>query len=390
MKLIIGMGVSGKAAAALLTKNGIPFVAVDRNGPLYDTADVPLDLISQVILSPGIPRSHPLVQRALQNGIEVIGELEMALREVKNRCIGITGSNGKTTTCSLITHVLTYCGLKARAVGNIGAALSDYLLHQDPSEILIIELSSFQLETLFSKKMELGVVLNITPNHLDRHASREEYAFAKIGMRRCVEKLLISKQVQRDWNVDAEVFDASTLFSAEYRQFGVQNVQAAERVCAHLGISQADFLAALPTFQKPLHRMEFLGEKNGRIYYNDSKATSVEAVVHGVSLLQSTGILIAGGVHKGASYKPWIASFRGKVRKIIAFGAAAPLMEAELAADLPLERVATLEEAAERAAAVAERGEFILLSPGCSSYDQFVDYQHRGDAFRKWFKKEMT
>jgi len=390
--LIIGFGVSGKATAALLSARGIPFVAVDKHGPVIDAPDFPLDLISQVILSPGIPQSHPIVQRAIKAGIEVIGEMELALRLVSNRCVGVTGSNGKTTTCSLITHALNFCGVKTRAVGNIGAALSDYLIHADAQEILVIELSSFQLETLTAKKLELGVILNITPNHLDRHASMEEYAMAKIGIQRCIQgALLVSTQVEQDWGKflgPHEIFDVAPIFPAEYIQLGIQNGLAAEMVCAHFGIRRPNFLAALATFKKPLHRMEFLGEKNGRLYYNDSKATSVEAVVHGVSLLNGQGVLIAGGVHKGASYQPWIEKFKGKVKKIVAYGEAAAKMEVELSSSFPFERVDLLEEAANLAETVAEKGEFVLLSPGCSSYDQFKSYEHRGDAFRKWFKKE--
>jgi UDP-N-acetylmuramoylalanine--D-glutamate ligase len=391
--LIVGFGISGKASAALLEKRGIPWVAVDKKGPIFDSADYPLDSISQVILSPGIPRSHPIVYRAIKKGIEVIGEVELALRLVENRCVGVTGSNGKTTTCSLITHALNTWGVKAKAVGNIGSALSSYLLEADREEILVIELSSFQLETLQTRNLEVGVILNITPNHLDRHASMDEYAKAKLDLQNCLQgPLFISSQVDRNW-ADLlgmrVVFDEEGSGSTRYVEFGAQNVLAAEKVCAYFGVSKENFIKALPSFKKPPHRMEFLGEKNGLIYYNDSKATSVEAVMHGVSLLEGHGVLIAGGVHKGASYQPWIQSFAGKVKLIVAFGEAASKMEEELAADFSFKRVDGLSEAADFAASVAEKGEFILLSPGCSSYDQFKSYEHRGDAFRKWFKKEL-
>ncbi len=391
--LIIGFGISGKASSALLESRGIAWTAVDKNGPIFDSADFDLAGISQVILSPGIPQSHPLVCKAMDAGLEVVGEIELALRLIENRCVGVTGSNGKTTTCSLITHVLNACGMKAKAVGNIGSALSSYLVNADRNEILVIELSSFQLETLHARKLELGVILNITPNHLDRHASMYEYAEAKSGLQRCVNgSLFISGQVERDWGhlfCDAQLFESDGEIPDEFACLGVQNVMAAEKVCAHFEISRENFLSALPSFKKPLHRMEFLGEKNGLIYYNDSKATSVEAVIHGVSLLKGHGVLIAGGVHKGASYQPWIRAFAGKVKTIVAFGASAAKMEEELGAYFSFKRVDVLEEASDFAASVAEKGEFVLLSPGCSSYDQFKNYEHRGDAFRKWFKKEL-
>ncbi len=392
--LIIGFGVSGKASAALLEKRGIPFAVVDQNGPVFDSPDFPLADISQIILSPGIPRTHPIVSRAIELGIEVVGEIEFALRLVENRCVGVTGSNGKTTTCSLITHVLNVCGLRAKAVGNIGSALSSYLLDADAGEILVIELSSFQLEALTARKFELGVILNITPNHLDRHASMEEYAEAKMGLQRCLDgNLFVSAQVDRDFAHllgERQVFDLGGHFPEEFKSLGMQNVCAAQKVCAYFGVSEQDFLAAIGSFKKPSHRMEFLGEKNGRLYYNDSKATSVEAVLHGVSLLNGPVILIAGGVHKGASYRPWIGKFQGKVKHIVAYGQAADTLEADLANNFSFEKVRLLDEAAVKAEQMSEIGDFILLSPGCSSYDQFKSYEHRGDAFRKWFKKELA
>ena len=176
--LVIGFGISGKSAAALLQKQGYTVVAVDKNPNLKaegieifpDSEDFPLDGYSLAILSPGIPLTHPLVRKALKAGIEVIGEIEFAFRFLKNRCIGITGSNGKTTTVTMIAHVLNACGKKARALGNVGASLTGYLLDPDAEEILVIELSSFQIETLETRCLEAAGILNITPNHLDRYA----------------------------------------------------------------------------------------------------------------------------------------------------------------------------------------------------------------------------
>ncbi len=177
MILIIGYGVSGKGAMSLLNKQGVAAVAVDRKpeaGVFLDSADFPMEGISQVIVSPGVLPSHPLVQKARSLGLEVVGEIEFALRFTQNRCVGVTGSNGKTTTTLLIVHALRAAGIKARAVGNVGTALSSYLLESDPEEILILELSSFQLETMRAKKLDAAVYLNLSPNHLDRHASMEE------------------------------------------------------------------------------------------------------------------------------------------------------------------------------------------------------------------------
>src|SRR5579863_9723330 len=204
MILVIGFGVSGKAVMSLLQKKGISAIAVDKNpasGVALDTADFPMEGISQVIVSPGILPTHPLVQKAKKLGLEVIGELEFALRLTENRCVGVTGSNGKTTTTLLIAHALHSAGIPARAVGNVGTALSSYLLDPNPREILVIELSSFQLETMQSKKFDCAVYLNLTPNHLNRHASMFEYATAKANIQNCLKpkrKLFVSDQV---WQV---------------------------------------------------------------------------------------------------------------------------------------------------------------------------------------------
>jgi len=371
--LILGFGVSGRATAALLKSRGLPFVAVDRNGPVLDAPDFPLHNISLVVLSPGIPPTHPIVQRALEKGIEVIGEVELAFRYLKNPCIGVTGSNGKTTTCSLIAHVLG-----CQAVGNIGSPLS--AVKHD--ELLVVELSSFQLETL-TKKFDLGIVLNIMPNHLDRYASMEEYARAKARLK--ADRLLISEQVARDWGglfSGAEIFEVARICPEVYTQLGVQNVVCAELVCAQFGVGKERFLEALQTFKKPPHRVEFVHEKEGIRYYNDSKATSVEAVLHAMGMMDRKVVLIAGGVHKGSSYRPWIG-FRDKVKKIVAYGEAGPILEEELDKDFVVERVLKFGDAVKCAKASAKTGECVLLSPGCSSYDQFNNYEERGDAFKK-------
>ncbi len=399
--LVLGFGVSGKASASLLRKEGYEVVAADKNpgpGVLPDRADLPLEGFSQVILSPGVPPTHPIVQRALAAGIEVVGEAEMAMRRVENRCIGITGTNGKTTVALLTEHVLNASGIKARAVGNVGLALSEYLLAPDKSEVLVIELSSFQLETLETKKLKSSVCLNITPDHLDRYPSMHEYAMAKAKIQDCSEKLFLSNQVVSEYGdcfkPSFEIFEhleetVAPIFSLEYIQLGVpekQNVQAAEALCREFGVGYEQFLKALTTFRKPHHRIEWVGEKRGVHYINDSKGTNVDAVLHAMELFKGPVILIAGGVDKGASYTPWIEKFQGVVKKIIAYGQAASKMEGELAAFFPFQRVEKFSDAFDAASCNAVSGDSVVLSPGCSSYDQFRDYKHRGDEFRNRFK----
>ncbi len=392
--LVIGYGVSGRAAAGLLQRQGIDVIAVDKKpelGVLPDTANVSFEEIGQVVLSPGVPSTHPLVQKALQRGIEVIGEIELGFRQIKNRCFGITAANGKTTTVLLTTHILNSAGKKARALGNVGDPISAYV--PDPEEILIVELSSFQLESLTSRCLDVGMVLNLTPNHLDRYGTMQAYVAAKARIRNCIKEggaLFISRQVEVEFGPffpGAENFEKEVdlINGLSYTKLGMpskQSVQAALLLCKRCGVTDADFLRGLETFQKPPHRIEWVAEIDGVSYYNDSKASNVQAVMHAVERLEGPIVLIVGGLHKGSSYLPWIA-FRGKVQQIIAYGQAAPLMELELASALPFRKVDRFAEAVQEAKIEAKEGDTVLLSPGCSSYDQFPSFEHRGEEFKR-------
>jgi len=412
--LVIGLGVSGKASAELLLFKGFSVIAADRrcealkNDPrtqeliqrglklVSDGDEFPLSPVSLVVVSPGIVPSHPLIQKAKIAGIEMLGEIELALRYLPNRCIlGVTGTNGKTTTVLLTAHILNAFGIKAAAVGNVGAALSGYALSPDKDEVLVVELSSFQLETLSIKPwFERAAILNITPNHLNRHASMEEYAEAKLRIGRCLKpggKLLISRQVQKDYNAGGVIFDAGLAFKGEADgvRWGAPegiNTAAARALCSFCKVPEKFIDSALKTFRKPPHRIEWVAEIDGIAYYNDSKASNVEAVIHGMALFPGPVILIAGGVDKGSTYAPWIPGFQGKVKKIVVFGESAQKMERELGANFALSRVSTLEEAVAAVRLTAARGDTVLFSPGCSSYDQFANFEERGERFKKIVK----
>jgi UDP-N-acetylmuramoylalanine--D-glutamate ligase len=374
--LVLGFGVSGKAAAALLRSRGIVVVAADKNPApdmFVDSADFPLDDITQVVLSPGVSPTHPIVERALARQIEVIGEIESAFRLLKNRCIGVTGTNGKTTVTKLVEHVLNASGIPARAVGNVGTALSHYLLNPNAAEVLVIELSSFQLETLETKKLLYSIYLNITPDHLDRYGSMREYAAAKARIQRCSEQLFVSRQVAAEYG---------DLFKPGIEIFGDHNIEAAEVLCKKLGVGEQLFSEALKSFQKPSHRIELIGEVKGVQYINDSKGTNIDAVMYAVQSIDRPILLIIGGIDKGASYCPWIEKFQGRVKKIIAYGQAAFKMELELASFFPFQGVEKFESAFAVASSEAILGDCVLLSPGCSSYDQFRNAEHRGDEFK--------
>ncbi len=411
--LIIGLGVSGKASAELLLSKGFSVTAADRrfdalkNDPhsqeliqrgvrvISDAAEISLSPFSLVVISPGIVPSHTLIQKAKISGIELLGEIELALHYLPNRCVlGVTGTNGKTTTVLLTAHILNAFGIKAAAVGNVGAALSGYALSPDKDEILVVELSSFQLETLSIKPwFDAAAILNITPNHLNRHASMEEYAEAKLRIGRCLKpggKLFLSRQVQKDYgarNIDV-IFDAG--LDVGGGTDGVRrgapekiNSAAARALCYFCKVPEKFIDSALKTFRKSPHRIEWVAEIDGIAYYNDSKASNVEAVIHGMALFPGPVILIAGGVDKGSTYAPWIKYFQGKVRRIVVFGEAAEKMKRELGKDFQLLRVSTLEEAVAAVRLTAVRGDTVLFSPGCSSYDQFANFEERGERFKK-------
>lgn len=415
--LVIGLGVSGKASAKLLLAKGFSVTAVDRRFETLKTAPDVLELmqnglkiasdeeifslasIALAVSSPGIDPSHPLLQKIKDAGIELIGEIELAFRYLPNRCVlGVTGTNGKTTTVLLTAHILNASGKKAAAVGNVGAALSGYCLAPDKEEILVVELSSFQLENLaLAPYFDAALIVNITPNHLNRHASMKEYAGAKLRIAYCLKSggpLFLSKQVQNDYHLDGTVFDSGFLDAADEKNVRLGfpewlNVAAARALTSFCSVSESAFHTALKTFRKPPHRIEWVAEIDGVAYYNDSKASNVEAVIHAMNLFSGPVILIAGGVDKGSSYSPWIPSFQGKVKKIAVFGQAAQKIEQELGAVFSVERVSTLEEALQAARRQAKPGDTVILSPGCSSYDQFANYEERGERFKRMIRMDL-
>lgn len=389
--LILGFSISGRASAELLLSQGKSVVAVDRKpqtpmqGVRLLTEQDPIDwgTTDQVVLSPGVPLSHPLSQEAKKRGIETIGEIELAVRHLENRCIGITGTNGKTTSTLLAAHILNASGLPAKALGNIGTALSSYALHPDPEEILVLELSSYQLETLEKKCLDAAVCLNITPDHLDRYKTMDEYARAKCRIEGCLKEgapLFVSEQVFREYG---SFFKNPPYIVDSY------NENAVSMLCKTMGVSEERFIAGLKTFYRPKHRIEFVCEINGLTFYNDSKGTNVDAVIYAVDQMEGPVTLLAGGVDKGGSYTPWIEAFCGKVDQMVVFGAAAKKIEDQLKGQFALKRVEKMQDALVWAVKNAQAPRKILLSPGCSSFDEFQNYEHRGNEFKRMIEEKV-
>lgn len=397
--IVLGLGISGRSAAEFLLSRKVSVIGVDKKmdallshqeiqslvceGLVLSDEDIALNNVQQMILSPGIPLTHPLVVAAQKQKIEVIGEVEFAFRHIQNRCIGITGSNGKTTTTLLITHILNRAGIPARALGNVGFGLSKYLLNPNPNEVLVVELSSFQLETLKTHCLDFAVILNITQNHLDRYHSMQEYANAKLAIQQCLKKtgvLFVSRDVADQYGCVATVYDT------EEKQ---QNIQAAFAICSQFGITEEKFCREQESFSKPPHRIEKIAEIDGVAFFNDSKSSNIESVMYAVKQFTGPLILIVGGTDKGSSYTPWIACFKGKVKHVVAYGLAREKIEKEIGEHFPFTKVGPFAEAVNIAAAMGKNKDTVLLSPGCSSYDQFPNFEHRGNAFREliWKRK---
>ncbi len=342
--------------------------------------------------------------------VAVTGEAEIALPHFKKPLVAVTGTNGKTTVALLVEHILNASGIKSKALGNVGSALCKHLIEPGDEEAFVVELSSYQMETLRTPVFRAAVLLNITPDHLDRYASMEEYAAAKCRLQdlmlpgaeffvqdRAASEYghLLTKLNYQRFNPDAIVavdqvhkIESILSFLDKTLQEPIgrhdrENAIAAWVLCRPFSISMEQFCRALLTFQKPPHRIEFVKKIGGVSYFDDSKGTNLDAVLQAVTVMKGPVILIAGGVDKGASYLLWKDRLQGKVKQIIAIGEAAGQIYKELHPHFTIKLADSLSSAVDAAAACAESGDSVLLSPGCSSFDMFRDYAHRGEEFQR-------
>jgi UDP-N-acetylmuramoylalanine--D-glutamate ligase len=419
--LILGMGISGRSAAQLLLQKGYEVHGLDKNhesiqilGITVSSDQDPINLkqFDLLVISPGISFDHPIHRAAKDKGMEIIGEIELACRFIKNPLFAITGTNGKTTVALLVAHILNQAGMPAKALGNIGIPLAADL-EMIRNEIVVLELSSYQLETMTSKAIDVGVILNITPDHLDRYSSMEEYAKAKIHMKDCLKpngRLYVFKKVMEEfgsrfngflpktygYSNDCDYFiQENAVCSKEniewllpicYRRgvsHDIENIMAAYLLCKEAGVSAAEFLEGLETFKKPAHRIEFVRCYKNVNYFNDSKGTNVDAVIRAVDTMQGPVVLIAGGVDKGSTYQPWLHAFKQKVKCVCVIGESSENIKKEISHALEVKKFNSLEDAVKHATEITRPGENILLSPGCSSFDMFRNYAHRGEEFKR-------
>jgi UDP-N-acetylmuramoylalanine--D-glutamate ligase len=370
--LVYGLARSGRSAAERLDDP----VLVDRSLGNEDDLSL-LDGVEAVVKSPGVPGDAPLVAAARERGIPVWSEVELGYRLLApagTKFVGVTGTNGKTTTTELLGAIFRAAGRDVAVAGNVGTALTSVR----EADWVVCELSSFQLEDVETFACEVAVLLNLEPDHLDRHGSFESYRAAKL---RIFERAR-AKVVPRGLGLDGIEFSADDVLPAEPLIRGAhnrENAAAATAAARVVGIADEHIVAALRTFPGVPHRLELVAERDGVRYVNDSKATNVAAALTAVAAYADEPVhLILGGSPKGEDFAPLAAALGPNVRSVHLIGAEGPRI-GTLVAGYADE---TLERAVAHAAKLAQPGDVILLSPACASYDQFASYEERGETFR--------
>ena len=408
--IVLGAARSGLAAAAALLAAGREVVLVDDEPE--GVADPPVPVVGPdavdyedcdaIVRSPGVPGGHPVLQRAHELGIPIWAEVEVGYRLLPPgaRLVGITGTNGKTTTTELTGAMLRAAGIPCVVCGNVGTALSEVAPHLPEGAVVVCELSSFQLEDIHALHCEAAALTNITPDHLDRHGSMEEYRRVKLRIfetqdERDVAVLNDDAEACRDLRRlpgDAEVVrvrgeDAEAVGFADSRLRGDhnrENVAVAAALARAVGADDAAIAAAVRDFAPVAHRLEDCGAVGGVRLWNDSKATNVDAALKALSAFPGEPVrIVLGGSDKGADFDPLGAALAGRVVRAYLTGPAGERMAAALAEHgVDAVRCAGFDDAVRRAAGEAAAGDHVLLAPACASFDEFRDYTARGDRFR--------
>jgi UDP-N-acetylmuramoylalanine--D-glutamate ligase len=439
--LVIGLARTGIATARFCAEHGATVTASDAHAENELGAEVlslreegvklelggspESSLLKQdlVIPSPGVPADAPLLQSARAKGITIWSEIELADRFLDGRLIAITGSNGKTTTTSLVHHILRVAGFSTIVAGNIGTPLISRVALTSADTITVAELSSFQLELIETFHPDIAVLLNLTPDHLDRHKTMEVYTAAKAR--------IFEKQTQSDFavlNADdpgvvaltpkrpqvywfsrkqrvlqgAYLRDEEIVFRTSKQEeillrreeislpgaHNLENVLAAVTAARLEGAAVAAIAEAVRTFPGVEHRLEFVAEIGGVRYYNDSKATNVDATLKALEAFPGKILVILGGKDKGSDYSVLQNALRERSVLALLIGSAAEKIEQQIAGSVAVERAGTMERAVEIAGQAARRGDVVLLAPACASFDQFENFEHRGRVFKELVRKQ--
>jgi len=440
--LVIGLGKSGLACIEVLRELGVTVFATDDQpreslaeavaaaesfgARFLEAADLPavLDSLECAVLSPGVPPTSPVARRMHDANVPVLGEIELAYRLCKAPIVAVTGTKGKSTTTALIGHLLRGCGLSVRVGGNIGNPLIKEVRGASADSWVVAEVSSFQLETIRAFKPRVAVLLNVSPDHLDRYHSMEEYAEAKYRI--CANQALTDWFVgnlddprvgmlhwrRGDTRVQARQLwfslrggDEATMYVRDAvltyapiagdprpiaimpiseipleGEHNVENAMAALLAAFAVGCSPEALRAAMRTFAPMSHRLELVAEFDGVRYVDDSKATNPAAVVAALRTYDRPIVLIAGGRSKGSDFGAMGAEIRARVKTLIAIGESANAIRAS-AGEVPAVEAFSMEEAVQQARRLAQDGDVVLLSPGCASFDMFASADDRGEQF---------
>ena len=426
--VVVGLGKTGISCLRYLAKRGIPVSATDsrRTPPgLADLGDLAnefdlrlggfdltlLDGASQVLMSPGLSLEEPIVRAARDRGIEVLGDVELFARNVRAPVIGVTGTNGKSTVTTLVARMAAAAGRTVLAGGNLGVAALD-LLEQPAPDLYVLELSSFQLETTSSLRLQAAVVLNVTADHMDRYPTIAAYAQAKsrifaraatvvlnaddplvAAMRRAENRTVTFSIERADADYSLLRTGSRTLLARQgvalldtgrMKIAGLHNAANALAALAlgdAVGLPVPKMLEALESFPGLAHRSQWIADAGGVRFIDDSKGTNVGATIAAVAGMPGPLVMIAGGLGKGQDFAPLAHAFRGKVRHTVLIGTDAPALAAALKGVCTLETAPSMQEAVQAAVRAAQAGDTVLLSPACASFDMFRDYGHRGDEF---------
>lgn len=435
--LVVGLGKSGVASALFLESGGARVTVSDAKSEELLRQEIPALLDRGIIVetgkhgertfrdqdlivvSPGVPFDVPPLQQARRLGIPVIGEIELAARFVSGTIVAITGSNGKTTTTTLAGEVIASGGAKTLVGGNIGTPAITFADQSSPETWVVLEISSFQLESIETFAPHIAVVLNVTPDHLDRHGSMENYTGAKArifenqtaddfavlnadneitaamatGLKPQVYWFSRVKEVERGAFVrggnivfrgprgEQEIMPVSEI--SLKGAHNVENVLAAVVVGALAGVEPAKIRRAINQFKAVEHRLEYVATINGVQYFNDSKATNVDATIKALESFPGNIHIILGGKDKGSDYSVLNDLLRQRAKRVYTVGAAAQKIESQIGDAAPVTSAGTLEVAVRKAAQMAEEGDVVLLAPACASFDQFNSYEQRGKVFKE-------
>ena len=442
--LIIGSGISGIGAAQLLSHFGAEITLYDSNEKLIPaeiekklpegvkarviTGELPENVETEtqaLILSPGVPTDIPLVVRMRERGVQVLGEIELAFLAEKGTVAAVTGTNGKTTTTTLLGDIMkAYLGdEKAFVVGNIGNPYTLEVLKTSEDSVTVGELSSFQLETIHTFRPHVSAILNITPDHLNRHHTMEAYIAAKeaVAMNQTKEDVCVLNYENEETRKFGDRCPARVVFFSSTRELpegyflrgtriirkfdgqeqdlmdirtdmnlvgihNAENVMAAIAMAEGMGVPMNVILRVIKDFKAVEHRIEYVATKKGVVYYNDSKGTNPDAAIQGIKAMDRPTILIGGGYDKQNTYDEWIESFGGKVKWLVLIGQTREkIAECAKAHGITQIKFAdTYDECLKLCTALAEPGDAVLLSPACASWGMFPNYETRGRMFKDY------